>query len=84
MSKMLRTSKHRSMVDVVLEYLKAGNSITALDAFELWKELNLRNKISELRRRGWQILSDEEQSDNGGKFKKYYLDFEAPKPSEAK
>ena len=64
------------MVQTVLEYLKTGKSITALEAVEIWGELNLRNKISELRRQGWQIHSDEMPSDKGGKFKKYYLNMQ--------
>jgi len=72
--------KAKNMIDVVKEYLKQGNEITALDAVALWNELNLRNKISILRRRGWQILSREEPSEKGGKYKVYYLDRSAPKP----
>jgi len=72
MSRALRTQKHRSMVQVVLDYLKTGKSITAYEAVDLWGELNLRNKISELRRQRWQIHSDEAQAERGGKFKKYY------------
>ncbi len=82
MSRALRTSKHRSMVQVVLEHLKEGKSITAYEAVELWGELNLRNKISELRRQGWQIHSEEIPSPNGGKFKKYYLNMEHPRGGE--
>ena len=79
MSKALRTQKHRSMVQTVLEHLKTGKSITALEAVEIWGELNLRNKISELRRQGWQIHSTEVPSDKGGKFKKYYLNMQNPR-----
>jgi hypothetical protein len=82
MSRALRTQKHRSMVQVVLDYLKTGKSITAYEAVDLWGELNLRNKISELRRHGWQIHSDEVQAERGGKFKKYYLNMEHPRGGE--
>ena len=75
-------TKSRNMVDIVKDYLKQGKEITALDAVALWNELNLRNKISILRRRGWQILSREVPSENGGKYKVYYLDRSAPKPDE--
>jgi len=82
MSRALRTQKHRGMVQTVLEYLKTGKSITAIEAFELWEELNLRNKISELRRHGWVIHSEEHPSSKGGKFKKYYLDMENPRDND--
>ncbi len=78
----MAVTKSRNMVDIVKDYLKQGKEITALDAVALWNELNLRNKISILRRRGWQILSREEPSENGGKYKVYYLDRSAPKPDE--
>jgi hypothetical protein len=67
------------MVQTVLEYLQTGRSITAFEAVEIWGELNLRNKISELRRQGWQIHSEEVESARGGKFKNYYLNMEHPR-----
>ncbi len=82
MSRALRTGKTRAMIDIVLDHLKEGKSITAFEAVELWGELNLRNKISELRRRGWRIFSDEIQNPNGGKYKRYYLDMDNPKDGE--
>lgn len=72
-------SKKQSMVDVVLDFLKRGERLSAFDAVTMWNELNLRNKISVLRSRGWQILSEEVQSAHGGKFKVYFLDMNAPK-----
>ena len=79
MSRALRTAKHQSMKQTILDYLKTGKSITALEAVEIWGELNLRNKISELRRSGWQIHSEALPSDKGGKFKRYYLNMENPR-----
>ena len=65
--------KHTPMVTVVLEWLKAGNEITQKDAAGRWQEYNLRNKISVLRSRGWEILSREEPSPRGGTYKVYYM-----------
>lgn len=70
------------MIDIVLDHLKEGKSITAFEAVELWGELNLRNKISELRRRGWRIFSEEIPNPRGGTYKRYYLDMDHPKEGE--
>ena len=67
-----------TMIATILEYLKTGKSITAYEAATMWGELNLRNKISDLRKRGWNILSEEIPSKKGGKFKRYYLDTANP------
>lgn len=82
MSRALRTSKHRSKEMIILDHLKTGKSITAYEAVDLYGELNLRNKISNLRKNGWQIHSDELPSENGGRFKKYYLNMEHPRGEE--
>lgn len=79
MSRALRTSKHRSKERIILDHLQTGKSITAYEAVELYGELNLRNKISNLRKDGWQIHSDSLPSENGGQFKRYYLNMEDPR-----
>lgn len=70
---MAPSTKRTGMVSTVLEYLKSGHEITALEAAKMWDELNLRNKISTLRSDGWPIHSREEKSPNGGLYKVYFL-----------
>ena len=82
MSRALGTSKYRGMVRVVIDHLVKGKSITAVEAFYLWGEPNVRNKISALRKDKWNILSKKvsKQKDNG--FYRYYLNMEHPRGGE--
>jgi len=73
---MALTTKRTGMVVTVLDWLKSGREITALEASKMWNELNLRNKISVLRSDGWPIHSREEKSPHGGVYKVYFLDGE--------
>lgn len=73
---MAPTTKRTGMIETVLDWLKKGNEITALEASRMWNELNLRNKISILRADGWPIHSREEKAPHGGKYKVYFLDGE--------
>lgn len=73
---MAPTTKRTGMVQTVLDWLKSGQEITALEAAKMWGELNLRNKISTLRSDGWPIHSREEKSPHGGVYKVYFLDGE--------
>ena len=72
----LRTSSHRGMIKTIHEYLLGGNRLSATDAYEMWKEMNLRNKVSALRAEGWPIHSEEADSTRGGKYKIYFLDMD--------
>lgn len=70
------TTKRTGMVQVVLDWLKSGREITAIEAAKMWDELNLRNKICILRSDGWPINSREERSKNNKPYKVYFLDGE--------
>ena len=71
-----RAHKSRGMIDTVLKYLQTGNELTSQKAVDLWRELNVRNKISTLREENWPIESREEPSGRGGAYKIYYLDMD--------
>lgn len=73
---MAPTTKRTGMIGVILDHLKKGNEITAIEAAKMWDELNLRNKICILRSDGWPIHSREEKSKNGVFYKVYFLDGE--------
>ena len=73
---MAPNTKRTGMVQVVLDWLKSGREITAIEAAKMWDELNLRNKISILRSDGWPIHSREEKAKHGGIYKVYFLDGE--------
>lgn len=69
-------TKRSGMIGVILDHLKNGNEITALEASKKWDELNLRNKICILRSDGYPIHSREEKAKHGGIYKVYFLDGE--------
>ncbi|WP_345969625.1 hypothetical protein WCX72_09890 [Sulfurimonas sp. HSL1-6] len=69
-----RMKRYHGMMKTVLEYLAAGNELSQSDAADLWREFNLRNKISQLGHDDWPILRRDEPSKRGGKYKVYYLD----------
>lgn len=75
---MAQNTKRTGMIGVILDHLKNGNEITAIEAAKMWDELNLRNKISILRSDGWPIHSREEKAKYGGIYKVYFLDSEKP------
>lgn len=57
-----------SVKEKILEHLKQGNSITALEALDLFGTMNLRNRISELRKnKNPYNIQDETIPVSGGK-----------------
>lgn len=67
---MTEVNSHKKLI---LEYLKAGNSLTALEAWRLWNILtSLRSRISDIRKDGFNIQT-EMVSNNGKTFAKYKL-----------
>ena len=57
----------------ILEYLKRGNSITALEALDKFGSFRLASRISELKKMGHQILSETIRTDTGKHIKKYWM-----------
>lgn len=56
----------------ILDYLKAGNSLTPLEALRLFGCMRLGARIWDLSKQGYKIKS-ELQKDNGKHFAKYSL-----------
>ena len=61
-----------SQDDNILAYLKAGHSLTGLDALHLFGSMRLASRIDELRKRGHDIR-DEWVEKNDKRFKLYFL-----------
>ena len=57
----------------VLEYLKAGNSITNWDAFRLFNATRLSDIIFNLRRKGYDIATLKEKTKEGTVYARYEL-----------
>jgi len=57
----------------VLDHLKCGNTITPLDALELFGCFRLGARIFELRQEGHQIEKTMVTNDEGNKYAEYWL-----------
>nr|BDD47916.1 hypothetical protein 5 [Campylobacterota bacterium] len=79
MGQMLNSEGFRGMMKTVLDYLLDGNELDAMYAARTWDELNVRNKISILRSKGWNIRDRDSEGKRGNSHKIYWLDLRNPK-----
>ena len=82
MGRMLNSSGFKGMMKTVLDFLLEGNEVDAMYAVKAWGELNVRNKISVLRSKGWNILDRDADVESGTPYKIYWLDLADPKRGE--
>lgn len=64
-----------SQCKTILEYLKEGHSITQLEATRMWDITRLAARISDLKKRGYDIVS-EEVGKGFGRYVRYHLAYE--------
>lgn len=57
----------------ILAYMRAGNSITAIQALYQFGSLRLSGRIKDLRDEGYDIKSEFIQLPNGKHVKRYYM-----------
>jgi len=62
-----------SQTDRILEYLLAGNSITSLEAINLFGCIRLASRISDIKARGYLVYSEFITTPTEKKVKRYYL-----------
>ncbi|MBL7997227.1 MAG: hypothetical protein JNL32_01195 [Candidatus Kapabacteria bacterium] len=62
----------------ILEYLKAGNTITRMQAHTLFECAELPARIHALRKAGWDIISEPYVSNKGKHLVKYRLKIDFP------
>ena len=62
-----------SQTDRILEYLLAGNSITSLEALNLFGCIRLASRISDIKARGYLVYSEFITTPTDKKVKRYYL-----------
>ena len=62
-----------SQTDRILEYLLAGNSITSLEAINLFGCIRLASRISDIKARGYLVYSEFITTPTDKKVKRYYL-----------
>lgn len=68
-------SERNSQCKTILEYLKEGHSITQLEATRMWDITRLAARISDLRKRGYDIVSVE-VGKGFGRYVRYHLAYE--------
>ena len=61
-----------TQTETILNYLKLGKSITALEALSAFGCLRLASRISEIKQQGYNVTSDTVK-ENGKHFSRYYL-----------
>lgn len=66
----------------ILEYLKSGHTLTALEALKIFGTMNLRNRISELRAEGHNIADRTIHDEKTGKHYSQYWYSEEPRRTE--
>jgi len=67
------TNRRPTQAGRILEYLRAGNRITALEALDAFGCFRLAARIHELRRDGWQINERTVETRGGKKVAEYWL-----------
>lgn len=59
----------------ILEWLKAGHSITPIEALQKFGCMRLSGRIYDIRHMGYNIITDYEQSENA-RYARYWLETE--------
>lgn len=67
----------QSQESQILEFLKAGNRLTPLEALERFNTLRLGGRIYDLRKKGWNIKSQTYETPSGKHVAQYYLVLES-------
>jgi len=58
----------------IIEYLKAGHSLTPIEAIKIAGSMKLSSRVGELRTKGYNIQSEWIKTDTGKKVKKYWIE----------
>ena len=59
--------------EAILNFLKQGNSITQLDALQLFNCMRLAPRIIEIKRMGYNVISENHKTPTGKVVAQYYL-----------
>ena len=60
-------------IDKILAYLQQGHSLTFLDAERMFGTISIRERIRDLRHRGWPIKTSKVQNPNTKRFHAVYF-----------
>jgi len=70
----IKSFKQNSQNTKILEYLKSGASLTCRQASNLGFGDNLRSRVSDLKRAGYDVQSKQVNLDNGSYIAEYSLE----------
>jgi len=73
MNNNLNEKESLSQCDMILNYLQAGNRITALEALRLFGCFRLSSRIWDLKQRGIEIKKEWVKTKNGKKIMSFFL-----------
>ena len=62
-----------SQADRILEHMLLGNSITPMEALNLFGSERLAARIADIKKRGYLVYSEFVTTNTGKKIKRYYL-----------
>ncbi len=71
------SDKPKSKTQIILDHLQGGGTLTIYDAFDLYREAKLSNKLSTLRKKGHKIIGVKTKPWKLGEpivARRYYID----------
>ena len=69
-----QTHRRPTQAGRILDYLRQGNRLTALEALERFQCFRLAARIHELRREGWQIDEQTVETPSGKRIAEYWME----------
>ncbi|WP_187971126.1 helix-turn-helix domain-containing protein [Aquibium microcysteis] len=66
-----RVHPSKTMKQLVLDHLKAGNDVSGIEAAALWRCRDLPKRISELRQDGHRIVREMRMDSTGQRYARY-------------
>ncbi len=65
----MRTTK----IELIKEHFRSGKTLTQLEAIGLYSAFRLAARVEELRKKGWNIITNLKIDANGTQYAEYYL-----------
>lgn len=63
----------KTKIDLLKEHLRSGKSITQLEAIGLYSLFRLAARVHELKKQGWNIVTNVKRDANGSEYAEYTL-----------
>ena len=76
MTQIDQSIQKQSQTDQIVDYMLAGNTITALIALNLFQCFRLAARIADIKRRGYDVVTTMETNENGKRYAVYKIEKE--------